>query len=419
MTDSTIKCPKCDHAFALTDTLAAPMIERVKQDYEKKLEEQQAEVEAQHVQLKLDRETLGKEQKALERRVEEELAKKIEDVKAEQYERAQRSLKQELDKKDQDHADISDLLKNTQEKLSESQKKEAEFTAREREFEAKQRAMDLEIQKAISSGLNTEMEKFKTEQDQVRNLELREYKEREQAQLRTIEDLKRKLEQGSQQTQGEVLELELEDVLRRQFPYDNIEPVSKGVRGGDIIQHVRSPNGSDCGKILWETKRAKAWSGSWIPKIKQDQRDADADISIVMSEITPKEIDGFGEIDSVWITSFRSAIPLAQALRRSLMEVSRAKIVREGQASKAELIYDYLTGPQFKQRVQASLEMTKGLQEALTKEKRASHRNWALRQKQIDQINESMAGMHGDLMGIAGRSMLEIEEFAMPALEEE
>jgi hypothetical protein len=192
---------------------------------------------------------------------------------------------------------------------------------------------------------------------------------------RTIEELKRKAEQGSQQSQGEVLELELEQLLRGRFPTDLIEPVGKGELGADVVQQVNGSIGNAAGIILWESKRTKAWSDGWLAKLRDDQRRCGADIALIV--LLPKHIEQFDLVDGVWIAHPRCALPVAVALRQTLIEVNSSRLVQQGQQTKMEQVYDYLTGTKFRQRVDAVVEKFNDMREDLDKERKFMGRQWA------------------------------------------
>ena len=200
---------------------------------------------------------------------------------------------------------------------------------------------------------------------------------------RKIEELKRKAEQGSQQLQGEALELELETTLRAKFPLDSIEPVGKGEFGGDIIQRVVGPSGQVCGAILWESKSTKNWSDGWLAKLRSDQRSAGAEIAVLVSRALPEDVETFWHVDGVWITEPRFAMPLVIALRQTLIEVANSRQTQDGQETKTELVYQYLTGPRFRHRVEAIVEKFSDMQADLNREKKAMTRLWAKREAQI------------------------------------
>ncbi|MCL2659169.1 MAG: DUF2130 domain-containing protein, partial [Acidobacteriaceae bacterium] len=233
---------------------------------------------------------------------------------------------------------------------------------------------------------------------------------------RTIEELQRKAEQGSQQTQGEVQELALESLLRSKFPYDTIEPVPKGEFGGDTIQRVVSPGGVMAGTILWESKRTKNWSNGWLSKLRDDQRAAHAEISVLVTQALPEGVETFEFIDGVWVTHPRVIAPIAMMLHNTLIEINNARLINEGQQTKAEMVYQYLTGPRFRQRVEAIVEAFSSMQEDLDKERKAIMKQWVKRSGQIERVMNATVGMYGDLQGIAGKSIQEIEGLNLLAL---
>jgi hypothetical protein len=234
---------------------------------------------------------------------------------------------------------------------------------------------------------------------------------------RTIVELKRKADQGSQQTQGEALELELEELLRTNFPLDLIEPVAKGEFGGDIVQNVNSALGQSAGMILWEFKSTKNWSDGWLAKLRQDQRSAKADMALIISHALPKDLETFTLIEGVWVAHPRCAVPVAIALRHSLIEIASTRNARQGQESKMELVYQYLTGPRFKQRLEGVIEKFDELRDDLDKERKFMNRVWAKREGQIQGVIDSMTGMWGDLQGIAGKALPAIASLDTPLLE--
>jgi hypothetical protein len=232
-----------------------------------------------------------------------------------------------------------------------------------------------------------------------------------------IEELKRKAEQGSQQLQGEVLELELEWLLRARFPQDRIEPVPKGEFGGDVLQRVVGPLGQACGSILWESKRTRNWSDGWLAKLREDQRRAKAEIALIVTQAMPRDTQAFDLIEGVWVAEQRCALPVAIAMRQSLIEIAAARQASEGQQTKQELIYQYLTGPGFRHRVEAIVEKFGELREDLDRERKFMQKQWAKREQQINGVIASTVGMYGDLQGIAGSAIKEIDGLDMPLLE--
>jgi len=231
------------------------------------------------------------------------------------------------------------------------------------------------------------------------------------AMQKQIEDLKRKAEQGSQQLQGEVQEIELESLLKATFPQDMIERVPKGEHGGDLLHRVIGPQSQECGTILWESKRTKSWSDGWPAKLREDQRAAKAEIAVIATQVLPKGVETFYLIEGVWVTHMRAVLPVALALRQMLVEIGCARQASEGQQTKTALVYQYLIGPRFRQRIQAIFEAFSSMDEDLAKEKRAILKQWAKREEQIGRAMQATVGMYGDLQGIAGKTLQEIEGF--------
>src|SRR5258708_6496463 len=114
----------------------------------------------------------------------------------------------------------------------------------------KQEDLKLEHEKRLTQQLEEERKKIR-EKVEATMLEEQRQKEMEKDKMisdlrKALDDAKRKADQGSQQTQGEVVELQLEETLRSNFPQDTIEPIGKGVHGADIRHIVKSPGGTPC-----------------------------------------------------------------------------------------------------------------------------------------------------------------------------
>jgi len=206
-----------------------------------------------------------------------------------------------------------------------------------------------------------------------------------------------------------VLELELENILKAGFLHDLIEPVPKGIKGADVLQKVHNSSGQYCGTIVWETKHTKAWSDGWIVKLKDDQRRIKGEIAVILTTAMPKDVSNFAYINGVWVTDYASMIGLATAIRKNLIEVTNIKLAAVGKKEKMEIVYNYLSGAEFRQKVEAMAEAFKYMKEDLDKEKKAYAKIWAKREKQIEQVTMNIAGMYGDIHGIIGASLPEIK----------
>ncbi len=371
MTKETIKCPNCGEEIELSEAISHDIEIRLNQRYEKEI---------------------GKIQKSFEEKAKKE-AQELVNLKT---------------------SDLKEQLEEKTKNLEEAQKHELALRKKQRELEEKEEKLELELSRKIDDERQKIIEKASQGFEEKHRLKDAE-KDKQLNDMKTqIDELKRKAEQGSQQMQGEVLELELEESLKEEFPFDDIEPVAKGTRGGDIIQIVKTQSGRICGKILWETKRTKTWSDSWIQKLKDDQREAKADMAILASESLPKGFHHFRQLSGVWVTDILSAVSLALALRVVLTQVAREREVQVGKKEKMEIAYNYLTGQEFRNRVEAIVESFIAMKEDLEAERRAMQKIWAKREKQIERVISNTAGMHGDLQEIAGASLPTIKILKLP-----
>ena len=371
--DPTITCPHCKTEVRLTESLAAPLVEATRAQYEAKLQAERAAI-----------------------------------AKAE-AEKARLALKADIDQKAKDLADLKGVLADRDVKLVEAQKAQTEALKKQRELDDARRELDLSVEKKVQESLAAARAQAKQEAETDLKLKMSEKEQTITAMQKQIEELKRRAEQGSQQLQGEVQELELEGLLKQSFPTDVFTPVPKGEFGGDVVHAVARGEGLVCGKILWESKRTKNWSDGWLVKLRDDQRAAKADLAVIVTQALPKGVETFGHVDGVWVTSTRTFLPLAVALRHTLLELALARQAGEGQQTKMELVYHYLTGPRFRQRVTAIIEKFEEMQTDLTKERAAMTKLWAKREMQIQAVLSATAGMYGDLQGIAGQAIETIE----------
>ncbi len=417
MTEPTLTCPSCKTEIKLTESLAAPLIETTKRDYEQRMAQKEAESVKREVGIQEREAALGKARETLDEQVADKLKLERARVVAEESKKAKLALANDLEQKSKDLVELQNILKQRDEKLAEAQKVQADLLRKQRELDDAKRELDLTVEKRVQAGLTVTREQAKKEADEASKLKLMEAEQTISAMQKQVEELKRKAEQGSQQLQGEVQELELEALLIAKFPFDQIQPVPKGEHGGDVLHRVTSPLGQACGAILWESKRTKNWSDGWLVKLREDQRQAKAELAVIVSQALPKEIDTFDLVDGVWVTHPKSALPVAMALRQSLMEVAAARQSTEGQQTKMEMVYDYLMGPRFRQRVQAIVEAFSTMQEDLDKERRVISRQWAKREEQIGRVMQATVGMYGDLQGIAGKTLQEIEGLELQTLE--
>ncbi|WP_375264887.1 DUF2130 domain-containing protein [Planktotalea sp.] len=372
MSELTIQCPKCANEIELTEQLAGPMVADLQATFNAELAKREADAAQALAAAKAQAKELAKAETLAEQ------------------------------------AALEERIKAQDEKLKEAQSAQAAALKREQQLKDKEAEMELTLQKMLAQERPAMAEKLARDAEAKAGLKLAEQAQVMEGMKRQIEALKQKSEQGSMQTQGEAAEIVLEETLAAAFPIDEFVPVAKGVSGADVRQDVIGPSGK-AGSILWESKRTKNWTAGWLAKLRDDQRASGCEIAVITSHALPEGVDSFGIVEGIWVCSPRYAVPLATSLRQGLIDVAGAKGRAMGQETKMEMIYDYLTGTQFKQRVDAIVERFEDMQDNLRKERVFIEKQWALRAKQIDLVIASTVGMHGDLQGIAGRSMPEIE----------
>ncbi len=418
MSEPTITCPKCKNEIKLTESLAAPLVESTRRDFEKRLAQKDVDLAGREKSLADQAEALTKAKATMDTEIADKLQKERSKIAAEESKKAKLALIADLEQKAKELCELQDVLKQRDVKLAEAQQAQTDYIKKQRDLDDAKRELELTIEKRIQEGLAITRQQAKKEAEDELKLKVLEKEQTISSMQIKIEELSRKAEQGSQQLQGEVLELQLESMLTGRFPHDLIEPVPKGEHGGDILHRIVMPSGVACGTILWETKRTRNWSDGWLTKLREDQRAAKAEIAIVVSAVLPKGVETFDQVDGVWITHPRAILPVALSLRQMLVEVNCARKATEGQQTKTELMYQYLTGPRFKLRVQAIVESFTSMAEDLQKEKKVMMKQWAKRDEQITRVVEATVGMYGELQGIAGKTLQEIDGLEFKALEE-
>jgi len=405
MTEQTIKCPYCKKDILLTEALTHQIQERVRYELGVEVEKKEKDLEKREAELVEKVKTVENSQK----NINEEINRKLE---IEKQTLLKKALQEAEGRVSLELKDLREQIQEKDKKIEESEEKELELRKKQREIDAREKSLELDMTRKLDSERKKIEEETSKRISEEQGLKLLEREETIAGLKKQIDELKRRAEVGSQQLQGEVQELDLESFLQEHFIYDELRPVPKGIRGADVLQKISTKNETDCGSILWESKRTKNWSEGWITKLKEDQREAKADIAVIVSDILPKDVSNAGFRNGVWITNRASLHGLAMALRKILTEVAFTKLAAEGKDEKIELLFRYLTGPEFRQRVEAMIETFVAMKQDLDKEKRATIARGGKQEKQIEKIVAVTAGMHGDLRGLIGSSMQSI-----PALE--
>ena len=395
MNKDKITCPNCGTEISIAEALTTQIEQQIRLTYEAK--EQNAQK-----QIALKEEEIAKK----EQQVDMIVAQKISTEKSLLLEKIRIEVEKE---KIQEITFLEKELKEKDDKLVEARSAQLEIRKEKMQLEEDKRSFEVQMQRTLDEEKIKIVEEVKRQATEEQQHKVAELNKQLSDAMKVNEEMRRKLEQGSQQTQGEALELEIEDLLRREFPLDMILPVGKGINGADIIQKIHDRSGKCCGQIIWELKNTKTWSEGWIQKLKDDQRIAKADCAVLISVSLPDDVKSFQQRNGVWVTNLNSFLGLASALRVGLLQVAAIKLSTVGKNEKMEVLYDYLLGVEFKQKIEGIVEAFVGMKEELEKEKRAYQKIWAHREKQIQRVSDNTIGIYGDLGGLMGKALPQIK----------
>lgn len=370
----TIVCPNCKHKFSPDEAFSHELEEKLKLSLRDEFNQKYLT-----------------EKRKLEEKISRDSGKELE------------LLKAQIDKQNQE--------------LEKSREFELDLRKKTRELEEKEKNLELEKERQIDEERKKIREKTEFEMSEKYHLKEKEKDSIIESLKKSLEDAQRKATQGSQQLQGEVLELELEEVLRREFPIDGIEEVSKGKFGADVIQIVKDNLGRECGKIIWESKRTRNFEEGWIEKLKEDCREAKADCAILVSTVLPKDIRVFGQKKGVYITSFECLVEVASVLRESLITLSNMKALTVGKNERIESLYKYITSSEFAQKIESMMETYIQMQQELEAEKNAIQKIWAKREARIGKLKNNTIQIHGSLSGLIDSPMPEVKSLSFSSLE--
>ena len=408
--DDSISCPHCEKSFPLAEGLSHHLIEQYEDEYEAMLNKERVELE-QRVSKEQERKSAKQYQTQLANLKEQlQESNDLQKKSKSQLELAKKkAAEQAREDADLQLTELKDELSNKDKKLVEFRAAEVQLRKEKKQIEEQKAELTLEVERKLEAERRT----IELKINESFSLKEAELKKKITDAQKANEELTRKLEQGSQQLQGEVLELEVESLLQQSYPFDEIEPVKKGARGADVIQIVKLRSGGVCGKIVWETKRAENWSNNWIPKLKEDLQRVNGDIAVLVSTKFPAEVnDGIVQHEGVWLVRPELVSGLSAALRTVLIESQRQKAVSAGKGEQVEALFDYITSNQFAQRIRAVVENYETMRVDLEKEKSAMQRIWKKRETQIGRISDQMLAVCGELQGISANSLPMLESIA-------
>lgn len=402
--EARVTCPKCEHEFSLEQGFARHALEGI----------EAASADA----LSALRET---ERQAAERRAQQREKQQQEAQRLAVEEARRLALQQARQQAEQSEAAQRQQLESLQQQFAATQQQNAALRAEQlqlrderQKLKDEKEALQLEVRRQVDAQVAQREAQVRAQEQERSALDKAELQKTIADMKEQMADMQRKAEQGSQQLQGEVLELALEEGLRRSFPLDVIEEVKKGQRGGDVVHRVQARSGAAAGVLLWETKRAAAWNAQWLAKLKDDMRacGADAGVLVTMPGAVPKEWPAglqFGLVDDVWVVTWSVAVQLAEVLRAGLLDVHKQRVASAGKGEKMEAVYDYVTSPQFAQKLKAVLESFQRMREELEAEKNQTLQRWARREKQLEAGKAALLGVGGEIQGLAQQDLPQLE----------
>lgn len=443
MNDPTLHCPNCGHPIALGETLTsrlraevesavaaeqqrqiAAAVDQARQEASAPLKRELAQLQhraqaseqfaeqaaARELQLQCRTVELEQAQRGVEQRLRIEIEAQLRaDADARALSLAEAAAEQARDAAALELAQAQQQLAAQRELLEQSRQAELALRRRADELQTRERGLELELARRIDAKRTEWESQWRELHDQEQTLKLRE-KERLIDELRgVIDELRRKSRQGSPEHQGETLELDIEAALGARFPRDRLHPVPRGAQGADLIHEVRDAGLADCGRIVWEIKSTRHWQPAWLAKLRDDQRACGAAVAVLVSAALPDEArGGFALIDGVWVCGLTAWPALATVLREQLLQVAFARNAAAGMGERMRSLHRYLAGDAFRHRVEAIVEAFTTLQDQLGRERRAMEKLWKERERQLDRIVGSTAGMYGELRGTIGGALAPI-----------
>jgi len=403
-----INCPNCGHRFNVEDVLYKEVETAYEKKYQERLQQAIQAYSSKEATLKKREEAFEEKKKKENELFQAHLEKKLAGLKKEELEKAEKKVALQMEALEKDAQDKSVLV-------LELQKKEVEFMRQQKLMNEEREKRELELQKKLLEQQEEIETKIRLKERESFELKEREYQKKLEDQMKLVEEMKRKSEQGSMQLQGEVQELAIEDWLINNFSFDTITEIKKGASGGDCIQTINTRDAMDCGKIYYESKRTKTFQQAWIEKLKTDMRVAGADAGVIVTQVFPKGMERLGQIDGIWICSLEEFKGLSFVLRESLIKIHQSLSAQENKGDKMHMLYNYLTGNEFRMQLEAIIEGFTTMKMGIEKEKRAMQVIWKQREKQLEKVLVSTTGFYGSIRGIAGNAIPTLEQLELPS----
>jgi len=417
---SNITCPSCGTEIDISQSLYAKLEQKAKLELQNEVNEHRSKYKKAVEDLKSKEDAIKNQQELFAKKLKDETDKKVQEELLVAKKRLELDLKTKIEsEKSHEMKALQDELQTKSKQVQELNAKKAEIERLKREKDEIESTIKLKSELELNEKLKEEKLKIAKQLDEQSAMKLKEKDEQLDQIKRQLEDTKRKAEQGSQQIQGEAQELEIEEWLKSQFSFDEIDEVKKGVFGADCIQTIHTRELQNCGKICYESKNAKTFNREWITKLKQDMLKVGADLGVLVTTIYPNDMDRMGFVDGIWICSLEEFKGSSSLLRESIINVSKSLKKEENKSDKMSLLYSYLTGNEFSMQLNSIVDGFIKMQEELDKERRSLMASWKRRQKLIDGVLANTTEMYGSLQGIAGNSIAHIKNLELPYEEEE
>lgn len=410
--DTQVKCPNCGTAIDVQDMLSHQLEEDFKKKYNTQLAEEKKKYQKEFDQLDQQKEEFEKKKQKENELFQERFNAKLKEEKTV----LEKQLKAKLqDEQSEQMALIQKELSEKSEQVKELNKTKGEIEKLKREKDELKEAIEAQAQKALNQKLAEEKDKIRKSEQEKNELVVKELQKQLEDQRKLTEEMKRKQEQGSMQLQGEVQELAIEEWLKANFPFDILTEIKKGARGGDCLQIINTQTYQNCGCIYYESKRTKDFQPSWIEKFKTDMRVKNATFGVLVTEALPKGAERLSQKDGIWICTYEEFKALCFVLRESVILINQAGVVQENKGEKMSLLYDFLTGSEFRMQVEAIVEGFTQMQTDLDTERRAMEGIWKKREKQIQKVLLNTTHMYSAIRGIAGNAVGSIQALELSA----
>ena len=415
MTQSTIKCPNCGTEINIEEALYS----KLQTKFEIDIESERKKYKSAMLNLTAQKEKLEEQEVAFNLKLQKALNDQLAKEKTKMQYELTNNIKATLQKENALQLEqLQNELSEKSKQLQELNLQKAKVAQLEREKEELSSKIKAESQIELNKQIQLERQKVLKEAELASEMKLKAKEEQLEQIKKQLDDAKRKAEQGSQQIQGEAQEKGIEEYLELTFKYDEIQEIKKGAFGADCVQTINTVDFTNCGKICYESKNTKTFSNEWISKLKADMLNVKADVGVLVTAAMPKGMTQMGFIDGIWVCSYNEFKGSVALIRQGIIESYKATKSQENKTDKMALLYNYFSGNEFSMQLQSIVSGFMAMQEELNKQKRSVMASWTRQQKHIDTVLMNTTNMYGNIKGIAGNSIANVEALELEHFEE-